>query len=614
MLGFLWKILGPCSYMQNSAPQASEGSPRRRLFVFTIGAIALPFVAVLLIEGMLRLAGVGAAHRMPFQPVEGRANYVALDPEFGGMFFRQFRPGVAFDPMAAEKAPGTLRVVALGGSTTAGFPYHWYYGFPALLEDRLASARPGQDVEVANLGMTATNSFTIWGLAEAVVAQRPDAVLIYAGHNEYYGAYGTAGTQGWTGTSRWIKRLLIGASRWSIISGPAGLFEKESLPPGERRTLMARIVRDASIEKDGEVYLAGIAQFESNLRAALRRFELAGVPVFLATIASNLADQPPLGDEADALAAYERGQRSLAAGDTAAARRAFLAAKELDGIRFRAPEAMNAVVRRLGASFDNVTVVDVEERLRTSSPGGLEGAALFADHLHPNVRGYALIADAFFEAMQSSLPALRDAFDSAPSPAVLDPVETGYADLQLTMLTSGYPFRQDRSSADAESIARARAEAMARSGRYAEELAVRAVVDGEPMANVLHAAVRLALADADTLAALRHYRALLHWQPFNEPLMERAVSLAIENPSYDDETARLARYAAIHSSSPFSLNALAALSLRGNDLDRAQALLARVENIHPESEEMLYNRARLLVMQGDTAGARTYFDRYRAAR
>lgn len=600
--------------MQINAPQTGAGSSRRRFLVFTLGAIALPLVAVLLIEGVLRLAGVGAAHREPFQPVDGRTNYVALDPEFGGMFFRQFRPGVAFDPIAAEKAPGTLRVVALGGSTTAGFPYHWYYGFPALLEDRIASARPGQPIEMANLGMTATNSYTIWALAESVVGLRPDAVLIYAGHNEYYGAYGTAGTQGWSGTSRWIKRLLIGASRWSIVSGPAELFKRERLPAAERKTLMARIVRDASIRKGDEVYLAGIAQFEANLSAALRRFERAGVPVFLATIASNLSDQPPLGDEDNALAAYDRGRKSLAAGDTAAARRAFLTAKEHDGIRFRAPEVMNAVIRRLGGSFSKVTIVDAQERLRTESAGGVEDASLFADHLHPNARGYAVIANAFFEAMQASLPALREAFDSAPATAVLDPVEAGYADLQLLMLTSGYPFQKDRSSAEAGSIARARAEAMARSGRYAEALAAQAVMEGEPMANVLHAAVRLALADADTLAALRHYLALLHWQPFNEPLMERAVTLAIENPSYDAETARLARYAATHTRSPFSLNALAALALRGRDLDRAEALLARVENIHPESEEMLYNRARLLVMQGDTAGARTYFDRYRAAR
>lgn len=574
----------------------------------------MPVVAVLLVEAVLRFAGVAEERRRPFQPLEGRPSHVALDPDFGGMFFRGFRPGVAFDPFAAAKPAGGLRVVAMGGSTTAGFPYHWYYGFPALLEDRLAAALPGRPVEVVNLGMTATNSYTIRALADAVVSVEPDAVVIYSGHNEYYGAYGPGGTQGMAGAPGWMKRLVIGASRWAVVAGPASLLDGDALPAGERRTIMARVVRDASIARGGAVYEAGIAQFEANLRASLRRFEQAGIAVFLAMPASNLSDQPPLGDEPEALAAFEQGRRLLAAGDTVAARAAFLEAKELDGIRFRAPESMNAVVRDLGAAFDNVTVVDAQERLRRDSPGGLEGASLFTDHLHPNADGYARIADAFFEAMRATHPALRDAFAAPPAVNHLDPVEAAYSDLQLTILKSGYPFSKDRTPAEAEEFARAVAVGMARSDDYAEQLAARALMEGEPMAAVLHAAAGLARAAGDTLGALRHYRALMHWQPFNERLTELAVGFAIRSPAYDDETARLARIAAGHTHNLFSLNALAAMALRGNDLERAERLLALIEQRDPSSEEMLYNRARLLVMRGDTAQARGYFERFQAAR
>ena len=141
-------------------------------------AIALPLVAVLLLEGALRLAGVGAERRAPFVEIPGAPAFVALSPDFGASFFGGFRPGVAFDPLAADRDPAALRVVALGGSTTAGFPYHFPYAFPARLADRLAAALPGRPIEVANLGMTATNSFTLWALAEPVAALRPDAVVI----------------------------------------------------------------------------------------------------------------------------------------------------------------------------------------------------------------------------------------------------------------------------------------------------------------------------------------------------------------------------------------------------------------------------------------------------
>lgn len=606
------KILGPSSLMQLPSSQPSSGLSRTKSTAFALIAIAFPFIVILIVEAALRLAGVGAVRREPFQPVPGQPAYVAIDPDFGSMFFRGFRPNVGFDPIAAAKDTSALRVVALGGSTTAGFPYHWYNGFPARLEDRLAAALPGRLVEVANLGMTATNSFTIWALAESVVEQRPDAVVIYAGHNEYYGAFGTAGTQGWTGSSVRFKRLLIGASRWAILAGVEGLIRNDELPAAERRTMMARVVRDAAIEPNSEAFHAGIAQFEANLRSTIQRFERAGIPVFLGTLTSNLADQAPLGDDAAALAAYDRGRELLAAGDTTSARAAFLQAREADGLRFRAPEAVNDVVRRLAQAFKNVTLVDVEERFRMHSPGGIEGASLFADHLHPNARGYALMADAYFTAMQSSLQALHQAPDPGPAPADLDAIEERFARLQITILTSGYPFRKDRTPAEAEATARGETDAMSRSGHYADELTVKTVLDGMPMMNALDAAGRRAREDADTLAGLHLYRALLYWQPFNATLMEQAVSFGIQNSSFDAETAVLARYVSIHTDNTFSLNALAAIALRQGDLARAATILEAVERVDARSPEMLFNRARLLVMQGDTTNARRYFERYRA--
>ena len=574
-------------------------------------AVALPFLAVLVIEAALRGLGVGESRRHPFVPVPGHETSVALAPEFGAMFFRGFQPGVAFDPIAAVKPRGAFRVVALGGSTTAGFPYSWYYGFPARLEDRLSVLLPGRRVEVANLGMTATNSYTLRSLAGSVAEMQPDAVVIYAGHNEFYGAYGTGGTQGWTGTSVPLKRFVIGASRWALVSGLSSLFRTNEAEVADGRTMMARVVRDAEIGKGDAAYRAGVEQFDANLRDALRTFERAGIPVFLSTLTSNLV-QAPLGDDPAALDAYARGMGALAEGDSTAARDALLAAKEADGLRFRAPEAINAVVRQLAGEFESVTLVDVHEAVRRSSPGGIEGKALFTDHLHPNATGYALIADTFADAMRERLPTLGDAAAPGPALSAVDPLEAGLVRLQLAALMNGYPFRKDRTPKAAQARTKALADSMARSGDTASALAVRVLTDDLAVANALNEAARQAQAASDTLAALRLYGALVHWQPFNEPLMERAVSYPIQNPAYDAETAALARYASSHTGSAFSLNALAALALRSGDLARAGVLLTALERVAPEAPELLFNKARLLVLEGDTLAARGYFERYRA--
>ena len=43
--------------------------------------------------------------------------------------------------------------------------------------------------------MTAVNSYVIRDLAKRVLDYEPDAAIIYAGHNEYYGSFETATTQ-----------------------------------------------------------------------------------------------------------------------------------------------------------------------------------------------------------------------------------------------------------------------------------------------------------------------------------------------------------------------------------------------------------------------------------
>ena len=93
------------------------------------------------------------------------------------------------------KRSNTFRVFVFGGSSTQGFPYNFYYSFAEQLEQRLLLNTEGVHVEVINLGMTAVNSYVIRDLSQRVMEYKPDAVIIYAGHNEYYGSFGAASTQ-----------------------------------------------------------------------------------------------------------------------------------------------------------------------------------------------------------------------------------------------------------------------------------------------------------------------------------------------------------------------------------------------------------------------------------
>ncbi len=256
------------------------------------------------------------------------------------------------------------------GSSAAGFPYSFYYGFPGRLQDRLESFIPDLRVEVINLGMTAVNSYTLWHLKDYLLQYDPDAIAIYAGHNEYYGAFGAGSTMYSLGNRIWLKRLTLrlkGSALYSLIERlivrqPTGA----DAVAAQGRTMMAQVVGDRSIVLGDDIYRAGVRQFEANLSDVVATFVDADVPVYLATVTSNLRSQPPLGENQEAHDEFARAENLLTS-DPPAAIESYVRAKDLDDIRFRAPEEINEVIR-VAAQTEGVTLVDVQSGFRESAP------------------------------------------------------------------------------------------------------------------------------------------------------------------------------------------------------------------------------------------------------
>src|SRR5688500_20130638 len=146
----------------------------------------------------------------------GNGQYLVANRGVARRWFVRERtpPAPMMEPFAARKPERAFRVFVLGESSTAGFPYPRNGTFSRALRDMLRDVMPADSVEVINLGIAATNSYALVDMAREVLAQSPDAVLIYAGHNEYYGSLGAASTENIVGTSPAIKH----AYHWMLRS------------------------------------------------------------------------------------------------------------------------------------------------------------------------------------------------------------------------------------------------------------------------------------------------------------------------------------------------------------------------------------------------------------
>lgn len=86
----------------------------------------------------------------------------------------------------ARKAPGTTRILCLGGSTTFGTGVRSDANtYPAALQDALGGLAPGRAFEVVNCGVSGYTSIEcLIDLELRLVELEPDAILLYHGAND----------------------------------------------------------------------------------------------------------------------------------------------------------------------------------------------------------------------------------------------------------------------------------------------------------------------------------------------------------------------------------------------------------------------------------------------
>lgn len=423
----------------NSVP--TQARPRRRrVWLFRLVAAALSLLSLLVLEIGLRILGLGYDTRLVVPVVGGVPEGThRINPHADRAYFR------AMDVVGPEprhfllpKPRGLYRILVVGGSTVAGFPYPFELALPRHLEVVLRQQAPDRQFEVLNAGITALSTHSEVDIVRQGLACAPDLIVVHSGHNEFYGAGGEASHA--SGVAPRLYPLLEILRRQRLFQ-----LAESCVHRPRKAHLLETLPADIAIPLDGPVFARAQGSYEAHLRDMVEIAVRARIPILLTTVPGNLRDQSPMNslarsdlselqrreqaerqkaaarhfsygefeaalaelraarrlDPTSALLAYRAAQCLERVGQRQAAAEAYVLACDLDGCRFRAPRAFRAAVQRVAsAGPDTVWFCDVAALLGQQSALPVPGDDFFLEHVHYNLEGnwrVALILGQFIQ-------------------------------------------------------------------------------------------------------------------------------------------------------------------------------------------------------------------------
>ncbi len=580
-------------------------SPVKKRF-FIAMTLLIPVFFLIFLEAALRIFNYGGDTRLFVSTPNETSKYYGINRNVGRRYFNEnsFIPSPRKDLFLKEKPKNGYRIFVLGGSTTAGFPYGNNLTFTRILNRRLSDTFPNRCIEVVNTAMTAINSYTLLDFMDEIIQQQPDAILIYAGHNEFYGALGMASQES-LGKNRGIVKAYLKLQRFKtfmLLRDAVGLIQKRinrknSLDDENdpMQTVMTRIVnKDLKIIHGSTLYRLGEKQFKNNLHDIFMKAKKAGIPVIVSELVSNVRDHFPFASvEMDTLPSartmFIQAKRFEKEKKYDQARKSYYRAKDLDVLPFRAPEEFNQIIHTLVDEF-SIPVVPMRSRFETASPNGLIGNNLICEHLHPNIDGYFLMADAFYNTMRENrLIASNWPDRSAESSSYyrhhwgFTRLDSVYAALNIAHLKGGWPFKKTGPNLAVYQYVPT---------SKADSIALSILKTGESTLELGH--LELARYDerlGEFEKAFQEYKALIYIVPNLDLFYEPAVKFLISREQYGRALQMLTE-GLKYNDSFFMLKWIGQLNLVLNDTQKGIGFLEKARQLKQDDVQLLFNLAR----------------------
>jgi len=341
----------------------------------------------------------------------------------------------------ASARASPLRILVIGESSGRGEPYHPWLSVGQIVAWRLEKVFPGRPIQ---LDIWAYGGATLEAVHNklAGLSDRPDALIVYVGHNEFQARYSWMrdvnyyrdADQGPAQPVPGVNTIMPLARFSPLCQLILEIRERQQVdikpPRVVTRELVDRPVCTAA-EADGL-----LADFRRRLSDIASYCESIGtLPIFIIPASNDggfdpsrsiLAAATPKSEriafarsvaQARALETKDRAEavridRELLehhpefaethyrlarlleqTGGWAEARAHYIQARECDAMPLRCPEAFRQAFRQVAARHPHVLLIDGPRVLEAQSPHGILDDSFFHDAQHPNLRGYAALAE-----------------------------------------------------------------------------------------------------------------------------------------------------------------------------------------------------------------------------
>ena len=357
--------------------------------------------------------------------------------EVGSAAWRSWRHRLPSVPTRfLDAAPGEFRIVVLGGSSAAGEPYSPWLSVGQIVAWQLQQSNDDRTIACEILAYPG-DSLEMQHHKLAGLARRPDAVIIYSGHNEFAARYEEE-REGWQDEGSGF--LLARIANRVCLSSPFyrlayELISKNRLDRPPSLSLRHHLI-DPPICSPVES-AAILDDFGRRLEAIVAYCDRIGaLPILIVPPANEAGYEPSRStlpvevtvSERNRLIDEMRAARALESPDPRASAKIYqtilerhpgfaeahfrlarllesqsqlteaathyLAALDHDGLPIRCQALFRAVYRAVASRHRRCLLIDGRRELGEISPNGLLGDHVIHDTHHPTLRGYVALAGA----------------------------------------------------------------------------------------------------------------------------------------------------------------------------------------------------------------------------